>query len=136
MRLFEVQLSYSRLTGNDTPSMVKERYVVECMTPIDAEHRVAEFIHQFVLGDYEVERINQCSLFDIISSQACEYWYKARIETIVVDGNTERRKVVSALVQADNLKDALDTIHKKFYGYDFEIIAISRSSIVDVFFAN
>ena len=133
MNMFLITVTYQRQTGDDNPGLVKESYVASGMTPADVQKQVLEEIAPFVFGELDVPSINKCRFFDIFKNECAEYWYEAKVEMIIIDGDTEKRKKVRVLVQANTVTDAAHALDEHLSGYDCEIISISKSNIVEVF---
>ena len=136
MLFYEIKVNYSRQTGEDNPGKVKETYLVEGFTCADVEERVMEVIKPFVFqGDCEVQSCRKVQYYDLIPVADGEYWYKARVEMITIDGDKETRKNVSVLVQANMLDDAVFALRQALKSYDCELISIAKTSIMDILHA-
>ena len=133
MNLFEVKINYTRQTGEDNPGQVKETYMVESVNPTNAEARVIEDIKPLIFGEHEVLSITRRNIWDIFPKIDADYWYKARVELITVEGDQESRKVVTMLVQANTISQALATLKDKTANLDCEIIGVAKSPIVEVY---
>ena len=133
MYFYEIVTKYQRQTGEDNPGLVKETYLVESINPTNAEARVIEEIKPFIFGDHETERITKRNIFDLLPNEEATNWYKGRVELIIVDGDTERRKAVSVLVQADTISDALRTLQDETGSIDCEIVGLAKSPILEVY---
>ena len=95
MLFYEIKVNYERQTGEDNPGKVKETYLVEGVNCADVENRLMEEIKPFIFGDCEVSSCKKVQYFDIFPNEGSEFWYKARVEMITVDGDKETRKAVS-----------------------------------------
>lgn len=131
MLLYEIKVHYERQTGEDNPGKVKETYLVEGVNCTDVETHLLENIKPFIFGDCEVVSCKKVQFFDIFPNEGSEYWYKARVEMITIDGDKETRKPVSVLVQANQLDDALFALKQSLSSLDCEIISIAKSPVVD-----
>ena len=132
MNLFLMTVTYQRQTGDDNPGLVKESYVASGLTPADVQNQVLDEIAPFVFGELDVPSINKCRFFDIFKNEGAEYWYEAKVEMIIIDGDIEKCKKVRVLVQANSVTDAAHALDEKLSGYDCEVISIAKSNIVDV----
>ena len=134
MNFFEVQVVYTRQTGEDNPCTVKESYLVEALTPSSAENRVIEEIKPFVSGQCDVLRIIQRKFYDLIPNSEDDYWYKARVEMITVeDSGRESRKAVVVYVQASSVKQAVKRLHFHLELLDCELVSIAKTQILELF---
>ena len=133
MNLFELKIKYTRQTGEDNPGAVKETYLVESVNPTNAEARVIEDIKPLIFGEHEVLSITRRNIWDIFPKIDADYWYKARVELITVEGDQESRKVVTMLVQANTISEALAILKDKTASLDCEIIGLAKSPIIEVY---
>lgn len=133
MNYFKVNVNYDRQTGEDNPGRVKEAYLVNAATCGDAEKAVLDEIKPFIFGDCETPKIQKKSYFDLfMDSPDCDFYYEAKVETIIIDGEKELRKAVNILVLANNIKDALITLLSNLASYDCEVIGIKKTGITDI----
>ena len=70
--------------------------------------------------------------FDIFPNAGGENWYEGKVELITVDGEIEKRRVVTVLVQDNRIDDALTALRKHLNNVDCEILAIKKSQIIDL----
>ena len=130
--MYEIKVNYLRQTGEDNPGTVKETYLVDGATPSDAEKRLMDEIKPFIFGDCEVPMIRNRRFFDIFPNEGGENWYEGKVELITVDGEIEKRRVVTVLVQDNRIDDALTALRKHLNNVDCEILAIKKSQIIDL----
>lgn len=134
MNYFEVQVVYTRQTGEDNPCAVKESYLVESLTPSNAENRVIEELKPFISGSFEVLRIIQRKFYDYIPNSEGDNWYKARVEMITIeDSGREARKGVVMYVQSVSVKDAVKALLKSLGQCDCELVSIAKTPILDLY---
>ena len=132
MLLYEIKVNYERQTGEDNPGKVKETYLVEGVNCADVENRLMDDIKPFIFGDCEVSSCKKVQYFDIFPNEGSAYWYKGRVEMITIDGDKETRKAVNILVQANMLDDAVFALKQSLSSLDCEIIAVSKSPVMDI----
>jgi len=132
MLLYEIKVNYERQTGEDNPGKVKETYLVEGVNCADVENRLMDEIKPFIFGDCEVSSCKKVQYFDIFPNEGSAYWYKGRVEMITIDGDKETRKAVNILVQANMLDDAVFALKQSLSSLDCEIIAVSKSPVMDI----
>jgi hypothetical protein len=135
MLLYEIKVNYERQTGEDNPGKVKETYLVEGVNCADVENRLMEEIKPFIFGDCEVQNCKRSQYYEVFPNDGGEYWYKARVEMITIDGDKESRKNVSVLVQASTLDDAVFALKQGMASYDCELNSIAKTAIVDILHA-
>lgn len=133
MNYFQVNVKYDRQTGEDNPGKVKETYLVNAETCSDAERIVLEEIKPYIFGDHETPKIQKKSYFDLFTDPlSCYFYYEAKVELIIVEGDKELRKPVNILVSASSIRRALDTLISNIAGYDCEVIGIKKTGITDI----
>ena len=136
MIFHEIKVSYDRQTGEDNPGKVKEVYLINgAVSFADAENCLMEEIKPFIFGDCEVQSCKRSQFFETFPNEGGEYWYKARVEMITIDGEKEVRKNVAMLVQANTLDDAVFALRQALKSYDCELISIAKSPIMDILHA-
>ena len=132
----EIKVSYDRQTGEDNPGKVKEIYLIDgAVSFADAENCLMTEIKPFIFGDCEVLTCKRSQFFEVFPNEGGEYWYKARVEMIIIDGDKEARKNVSVLVQASMLDDAVFALKQALKSYDCELISMAKTPIVDILHA-
>ncbi|MBR6118318.1 MAG: DUF4494 family protein [Paludibacteraceae bacterium] len=132
----EIKVSYDRQTGEDNPGKVKEIYLIDgAVSFADAENCLMTEIKPFIFGDCEVLTCKRSQFFEVFPNEGGEYWYKARVEMITIDGDKEARKNVSVLVQASMLDDAVFALKQALKSYDCELISMAKTPIVDILHA-
>lgn len=134
MIFYELKISYTRQTGEDTPRTTKETYLVEGLTASDVETRLLGEIQKYMSGDWETKSCKQVQFYDLIPSPDGDKWYKARVEMITIEeSGKEKRNAVTIYVQAVNISEANKTLHQSLSNLDCEVISITRSPILEVF---
>lgn len=136
MIFHEIKVSYDRQMGEDNPGKVKEIYFIDgAVSFADAENCLMAEIKPFISGDCEVQSCKRSQYFDVFPNEGGEYWYKARVEMITVDGDKETRATKSFLVQANLLDDAIYALRQALKAYDCEIISVAKSPVMDILHA-
>ena len=134
MIFYQLNISYTRQTGEDNPKAVKETYLVEGLTAADVEERLLGEIQKYISGEWETKSCKQVQFYDLIPNPEGDQWYKARVEMITVEDNgKEKRKAVTIYVQAGNITEANKSLHQSVSNLDCEVISITRSPILEVF---
>lgn len=136
MIFHEIKVHYDRQTGEDNPGKAKEVYLVDgAVSFADAENCLMAEIKPFIFGDCEVMSCKRSQFFETFPNESGEYWYKARVEMITIDGEKETRKNVAMLVQANMLDDAVFALKQALKSYDCEIISMAKTPIMDILHA-
>lgn len=132
MKLFEIKVNYERQTGEDNPGLVRETYLVDSVNPSNAETILMDELKPLIFGGLEVEHITNRNFFEIFTTPEADSWYKARVELLTIDGEKESRRVVSVMVQANTISDALQALKEKMAGYDCEILSVAKTPVLDL----
>lgn len=136
MIFHELKVHYERQTGEDNPGKVKEIYLVDgAVSFADAENCLMDEIKSFIFGDCEVQSCKRSQFFEVFPNEGGAYWYKARVEMITIDGEKETRKNVAVLVQANMLDDAVFALKQAMGSYDYELISVAKTQIMDILHA-
>lgn len=132
-KTFECKVCYSKQTGEDNPAQVTETYLVEAETPSAAEKAVMDEIAPFVFGECEVLSIRKRNFWEVVRPDNYgDNFYEAKVEMITIDGDVEKRTGINLLVQANTLQDAVKELLDHMRSYDFEMVLVKKSAIVDV----
>jgi len=133
MQYFEVKASYSRQMGEDAPRNVNEQYVVaDALLCGDAEDCVIDEIKPYVFGDWEIKYCRKVQFADIIKNVEGDFWYKARVEELVVDeSGKEKRHRLTFLIQANDIENAVKGINKGTGLMNCELISIAKTNITE-----
>ena len=136
MIFHEIKVKYERQTGEDNPKAAKEIYLIDgAVSFADAENCVLAEIKPFIFGDCEVQSCKRSQYFEVFPNEGGEFWYKARVEMITIDGDKETSKNVAMLVQANTLDDALFALRQALKSYDCEILSVAKSPVMDILHA-
>ena len=133
MIFHEIKVHYDRQTGEDNPGKAKEIYLVNgAVSFADAENCLMAEIKPFITGDCEVQTCKRSQFFELFPNEGGAFWYKARVELITIDGDKETRKNVAVLVQANTLDDAAFALKQGMGNYDYELISMAKTQIMDI----
>ena len=137
MIFYEVKVEYERQSGEDNPAKVKETYLVEGMYPADVQDSTFAHIKPYIFGEFGVPSCKKVQFFEIVENADklnLHDWnyYKARVEMITVEGESETRKSVNILVKAAEVSQALANLNEMLKSYDCEVIGIAKTPIVEI----
>lgn len=131
--MYEVKVNYLRQTGEDNPGAVKETYLVDGVTPSDAEKLLMEELKPLIFGDCELPSVRNRKFFEIIETGNGTDLWEGKVEQIVIeDSGAEKRRPCIFLIEAANITDALSTLKSATNGYDCELLAIKKSAIIGI----
>ncbi|MBO4454310.1 MAG: DUF4494 family protein [Paludibacteraceae bacterium] len=136
MIFHEIKVNYERQTGEDNPDKVKEIYLIDgAVSFADAENCLMAELKPFIFGDCEVQSCKRSQYFEVFPNEGGAFWYKARVEMITIDGDRETRANKAVLVQANLLDDAVFALKQALTSYDYELISIAKTPVVDILHA-
>lgn len=136
---FEVRVNYDKQLGEGESAHMPELYVVDALSFGEAEERVTKEIMPFVSGNFEVKAISPATYSEVFfsSSTTDDYWYKAKLQFIILDEKSgkEKRANVTYLIQADTLNGAVKNVEEIMQGsaQQYVIANISETKVMDVF---
>ena len=91
----------------------------------------------FISGEFNVERVQRKKINEIFFNENGDKWYKAKVMFVTLDEEkgVEKKTPVTMLVQADDIKEALEGLTKGMKGSmaDYETAAISETPIMDLY---
>lgn len=131
MIFYLVNVDYERQTGEDNPGKVKESYLVQAANCAEAERIVLNAIKPFVFGDCETPQIKRVKFFDVFENGK-QFWYKAKVEMITIDGDKETRMSVPVLIAGDTALGAAIDLEDVLGEYDHEVVSIQKTNIVEI----
>ena len=130
MNYFQVNVKYDRqATEEDNSGSVKEIYLVKAETCSDAERIVLEEIKPFIFGYWETPKIQRKNYFDIFRGN--EAYFEAKVE-LIIDGDEDVRKTVPILISDVSIVSAISALMVHMESYDYEIVSIKKTGIVDI----
>jgi hypothetical protein len=134
---FETNVKYVKIDENGRERKVSETYLLDAINFTEAETRIHTELQKMISGEFQVKKISDAHLSEIIPCSDGDRWYKSKVTFITIDEELGREKRVAqyVLVYAANIKHAYDNILEVMKGMmaDFEITSIAESNILDVF---
>lgn len=146
-KFFLTNVRYEKMLENGLAKKVTESYIVDALSFTEAEARTIEEMSPYISGEYQVTAAKIAKYSEVVPAEDtqkssvfenAELWYKICINYLTLDEKTgnEKKTKVGFLLQAADLRDAI----ARFDGYlkatmtDYEIVSVSETSIMDVFF--
>lgn len=134
---FECKIKYEKTAEEGKIVKVSEAYLVDAMSFTEAEARIIEEMRPFISGDFEVANIKRTKINEMFFNENGDKWYRSKVNFITLDEEkgVEKRTGVTMLVQASEMKEALDGILEGMKGSmaDYEIANIAETTIMDVY---
>lgn len=134
---FTCKVSYDKILENGMQKKVTEPYLVDALSYTEAEARIIEEVRPFVTGEFLVADIKRAHYSELFFNESGDRFYKVRVYFITLDekSGAEKRTSAKMLVQASNLKEALEVFEEGMKGTmtDCTIVAIEETMLMDVF---
>ena len=136
---FECKIKYEKTTDDGKIASVNENYLVDALSFTEAESRIIEEMKPFISGEFSVSGIKRARISELFPSddEEADKWYRCKVFYLTIDEEKgiEKRTGVAMLVQAADLKGALDGLVKGMETYmgDYEIASIAETTLMDVY---
>lgn len=134
---YECKVRYLKMDQNGGEKKVNEAYLVDAVSFTDAEKRINEMMEPYISGEFQLTNIKIANYSELHPNENGDRWFKCKVTFVNLDEEkgVERRSNTYMLIQANNVKEAYDSIEELFRDTvsDYEIPAIQESPIMDVF---
>jgi len=134
---FECKVKYEKTADDGKIVKVTEAYLIDALTFTEAEERTIEEMKPFISGEFEVSNIKRTRISEMFFNENGDKWYRSKVNFITIDEEKgiEKRVGQTMMVQASDMKDALNGIIEGMKGTlaDYEIASITETLIMDVF---
>jgi hypothetical protein len=134
---FECKIKYEKTAEEGKIVKVNEAYLIDALSFTEAEARIIEEMRPFISGEFTVANIRRAKINEMFFNENGDKWYRAKVMFVSLDEEkgVEKRTAVTMLVQATDIKEALDGITEGMKGSmaDYEIAAITETNIMDVY---
>lgn len=137
MNWFECKVSFDRVQEDGLMKKVTEPYLVDALSFTEAETRICKETQPFASGEFTVANIKRCKIAELFFNEDGDKWYRCKINLLAIDENkgVEKRIPQTYMVQASDLKDAVDKLFKGMEGTlgDYELTAVTETALLDVY---
>lgn len=134
---FECKIKYEKTAEEGKIAKVSESYLVDALSFTEAETRIIEEMKPFISGEFEVANIKRLRINEMFFNESSDKWYRSRVNYVTLDEEKgiEKRTGVTMMVQASDMKEALEGIIEGMKGSlaDYEIALITETTIMDVY---
>ena len=136
---FECKIKYEKTTDDGKIASVNENFLVDALSFTEAESRIIEEMKPFISGEFSVSGIKRARISELFPSddEEADKWYRCKVFYLTIDEEKgiEKRTGVTMLVQAADLKGALEGLVKGMETYmgDYEIASIAETTLMDVY---
>lgn len=134
---FECKVRYDKTQENGVIKTVTEPYLVDALSFTEAEERIVKEMEPFISGEFSVSNIRRRRFAETFLYEDGDRYYSARLVFVTLDDKSggEKRTNVNMLVQASDLREALETVEMEMIKsmVDYHLIGITETAIIDVF---
>ncbi len=134
---FECKIKYDKMLETGMQKTVTEPYLVDALSFTEAEARIIEEIKPFISGEFSVSDIKRVKYTESFFNETGDRYYKARLYFITLDekSGAEKKTAVNMLVQASDLKEAVEIVETEMKKtmIDYAIASVAETAIMDVF---
>ncbi len=134
---FECKIKYEKTADDGNIVKVNQGYLIDALSFTEAEARIIEEMKPYISGEFQVANIKRTKINEMFFNENGDKWYRSKVNFVTLDEEkgVEKRTANTMMVQASDMKEALDGILKGMAGTmaDFEIASITETTIMDVF---
>lgn len=134
---FETVVSYEKTAEEGRIVKSTEHYLVDALTHAEAENKIIEEMKPFISGEFQVSKVARKKIAEIFYNENGDKWYRAKVNFITLDEEkgVEKRSGVTMLVQASDVKEAVEGIIEGMKGSmaDYEIHTVAETPIMDIY---
>jgi hypothetical protein len=134
---FECKVKYEKMGEDGKQKTVTEPYLIDAVSFTEAESRIHKEMEPYITGEFHISTIKIANYSEIIPNENGDKWFKCKVTFISIDEEkgVERRTNANMLVQANDIKEAYDSLQKALSDTmsDYEISAIQETLIMDIF---
>ena len=133
---FIVTAKYDKLQENGLVKPVKEQYLFDCISFVEAETRAIEELTPFISGEFTIDAIKRSRISEIFNPDSDKF-YLAKVGFVTLDekAGVEKRTISQILVGANDFDTALQIFKEGMSGTlaDYEVVSLSESQILEYF---
>ena len=132
---YQVKVKSVSQQENGTFKKVSENYLINGINFTEVENRAYEEIGQMIRGEFSITGCNPKNFADVVAYDDVDYWFEGTVKFQSIEDEKSKAVTQKILVSGADISDAFDNIKEnceKFMS-DYEIVGISKSSIIDVF---
>lgn len=134
---FECKVKYDKMLDTGVQKTVTEPYLVDALSFTEAEAKIIKEMEPFMSGEFTVSDIKRVKYTDTFFNEGGDRYYKAKLHYITIDekSGAEKKTAVNVLVQASELKEAVEIIDKEMGRtmIDYVIASVVETALMDVF---
>lgn len=134
---FECKVRYDKTLDTGMIKTVTEPYLVDALSFTEAEARIIKEMTPFISGEFTVSDIKRVKFTDSFFNETGDKYYKAKLYFLTLDekSGAEKKTAVNMLVQASELKEAVETVEAEMKKtmIEYTFAAVTETAIMDVY---
>ena len=136
---FECKIKYNKVLEDGKEKLVTEKYLVSAMSFTEAEANFIKEITPYISGEFFIDDISRADYSELFLSEdeSADKYYDAKLAFITLDEKSgkEKKTNVNMLVQADDMRDAMNRLDEGMKGTmcDYQSVKLQETSLIDVF---
>ena len=138
-KFFECKIKYNKVLEDGKEKLVTEKYLISAMSFTEAEANFIKEITPYISGEFFIDDISRADYSELFLSEdeSADKYYDAKLAFITLDEKSgkEKKTNVNMLVQADDMRDAMNRLDEGMKGTmcDYQSVKLQETSLVDVF---
>ncbi len=132
---FETKVRYSKMGENGVEKKVTESYLVDALSCTEAEARTIEEMSPYITGEFQISSVKKVDYSELFLGEG-DYFFKCKVLFITInESGAEKKTATNMLVQASDLRDAIQKLDKGMEGSmaDYQISSVIETEILDVY---
>lgn len=133
---FTCKISFLKQLENGSITKKTESYILNAMSFTEAEARLQAILEDYI-SEFQLMACAKTRINGVVIDEAKEKFFKTKVSYISFDEDSGKEKKINEIfvVQADNLKEALEKMEERLKGsiVEWAIPAISELNIIDIF---
>lgn len=133
---FECKIKYNKVLEDGKEKLVTEKYLVSAMSFTEAEANFIKEITPYISGEFFIDDISRADYSELFLSEdeSADKYYDAKLAFITLDEKSgkEKKTNVNMLVQADDMRDAMNKLDEGMKGgtSEYSSICIKETNII------
>lgn len=134
---FLTTIRYEKTAEEGRIITVSESYLVDAISFTEAEERIIREMTPYISGQFVVATCRRAKISEIFENEQGDFWYKAKVAFITLDEEkgVEKRTIVSMLIQASDISDAVRGLSEGMKGSiaDYRCLSMTETTIMDIY---
>jgi len=112
------KIRYEKTMENRMVKKVTEFYLIDALSPTEAEARIIEKSKPFISGEFTISDISRANYFDLFDKNNGDKYYDCKVGSITIDQKTAKKKktFTHILVLANNIDEAKKNLDEGMKG--------------------